>query len=54
MKNLIGQTVKSVYVNDSKTTVIFTSGCKLVTETENGSIKTQYFLDKHGDRIILL
>lgn len=53
MKNLIGQTVKDIQVNDWKTIVTFVSGCKLVTLCRDGGGQTQYFVDLDGNIIDL-
>ena len=53
MNNLIGQTVKDIKVNDFKTVVTFTSGCKLVTLSRDGGGQTQYFVDLDNNIIDL-
>tara|TARA_R100001463_G_scaffold102057_2_gene156471 strand:- start:166 stop:327 length:162 start_codon:yes stop_codon:yes gene_type:complete len=53
MKNLIGQTVKDIKVNDWKTIVTFVSGCKLVTLSRDGGGQTQYFVGIDGNIIDL-
>ena len=53
MTKLIGQIIKDIKVNDWKTIVTFTSGCKLVTLSTKDGGQTQYFVDVNNDNDII-